>query len=305
MLSNKLKCMILLFCLPFFTKAQSLNDGIFMPKKSFCGGIMLIQDQFKDYWEGTTKRDNANMGTMTMQAIGVMGTYGICDKFNIVATLPYIKTKASAGPMSGWSGIQDLNLGLKYNVFKTNNLDLIAIAGGSLPLSNYVAQHPFAIGTQSKMLYGRAMIHFLNEKGWTAMAQSTYTLRGNIKIDATNYYTDKNVNSNEVAVSDVWQVGAKAGFYSYRFELQGTFERSKTLGGFDVRRNDVMFPAANRQEATRVGFITSYRIKPLADVQVIVSGAYTVAGRNVGQATSWVVGLTKAVNFKKEDNAKQ
>ena len=44
---------------------------------------------------------------------------------------------------------------------------------------------------------------------------------------------------------------------------------------------------------------------PLADVQVVVSGAYTLAGRNVGQATSWGFGLMKALNFKKEDVEKQ
>ena len=301
MLLNKQKCIILLFFIPFFVQAQTLTDGIFMPKKAFCGGALLMQDQFKNYWEGTLKRDNANMGTMSMQAVGIMANYGITDKLNVIASLPYIKTQASAGQMAGWSGIQDLSMGLKYNILKINNLDIVALAGGSIPLTNYVAQHPFAIGTQSKMLFGRALVHYLNDKGWTAAAHSTYTLRSNIKIDGTNYYTDKNVNSNEVAVANTWQVGTRAGFYSYRWAFEGTLERTATLGGFDIRRNDVMFPAANRQEATRIGFIATYRIKPLADVQVVVNGAYTLAGRNVGQATSWAFGLMKALNFKQED----
>ena len=55
------------------------------------------------------------------------------------------------------------------------------------------------------------MVHYLNDAGITATAFGTYTLRSNIKIDATNYYTDKNVNSNEVAVPNVVQVGGRAG----------------------------------------------------------------------------------------------
>ena len=242
------------------------------------------------------------MGTMTMQAVGIMANYGITDKLNVIASVPYIKTKASAGVMAGWSGIQDLTLGLKYNVLKMKNLDIVAIAAGSLPTTNYVAQHPFAIGTQCKMLYGRGMVHYLSDRGLTATAHGSYTLRSNIKIDATNYYTDKNVNSNEVAVSNAWQIGARAGFYSYRWALEGTIERAATTGGFDIRRNDMMFPAANRQEATRIGFAASYRIKQIKDIQIVVDGAYTLAGRNVGQATSWAVGLAKAFDFKKKED---
>lgn len=303
MFFNKYSLLVGALCLSFFAQAQTLNDGIMMPKKAICGGFLFMQDQFTNYWEGTTKRDNANMGKMTMQAVGVMANYGITDKLNVIASLPYVKTQASAGQMAGWSGFQDLTLALKYNILKIKDLDAIAIVGGSLPMTDYIAAHPFAIGTQSKTLFGRAMFHWLAEKGWTATAQGTYTLRSNIKIDGTNYYTDRNVNSNEVAISDTWQIGARAGYYSYRWALEGTFETGKTLGGFDIRRNDAMFPAANRQEATRLGVMASYRIKPLHDIQIVANAAYTVSGRNVGQATSMAVGIMKAFGFNKTENA--
>ncbi len=298
------RMLFILLCasMPSFSFSQTLNDGIFMPKNNFCGGFLLMQDKFENYWEGTTRRNNLNMGTMTMKGIGVMANYGISDNLNIIASVPYVKTQASAGVMSGMSGFQDLTVALKYKALKMNDLSANIIVGGSIPTSNYVAAYPLAIGNQSKTAFGRAMLHYLNPKGFTATAQGTYTLRSNIKIDATNYYTDKNVFSNEVAIADVANFSFRTGYYTHRIAGEAYIEQTKTLGGFDIRRNDMMFPAANKMIATRVGFTGFYRIKPLHDLQVVANVAYTLSGRNVGQATSVALGFMMAFDWSKKEN---
>ncbi len=297
-ISLKYRYTLIAFLLPFFIQAQSLTDGIFMPKNNFCGGVMVAQDQFKDYWEGTTKRQNLNMGTMTMKSVGIMANYGISDKLNIIASLPYVYTQASAGTMSGMSGIQDLTVGLKYKVLKVKDLSANIIVGGSIPTTDYIAAFPLAIGNQSKTLFGRTMLHYLNANGLTVTAQGTYTMRSNIKIDATNYYTDKNIFSNEVAMPNVANISLRAGYYSHRIEAEAYIEHNATLGGFDIRRNDMMFPS-NKMIATRVGITAFYRIKPLHDLQVVANYAYTLNGRNVGQTTSVALGLMMAFDFNK------
>ena len=296
---NKLRYTLLCFLLPFILKAQTLTDGIYMPKQNFCGGIMLMQDKFDNYWEGTTKRNNPNMGTMTMKGIGVMANYGILDNLNIIASLPYMQTKASAGVMSGMSGFQDVTLALKYRMVKVNNLSANVIVGGSLPTTNYVAAFPLAIGNQCKTAFGRILLHFLNENGWTATAQSTYTLRSNIKIDATNYYTDKNIFSNEVAVPNTANMSLRGGYYTYRVAAEAFIERNNTLGGFDIRRNDMMFPS-NKMVSNRIGFTGFYRVKPLRDLQIVANMAYILSGRNVGQATSMGLGFMMNFDFHKK-----
>lgn len=296
---NKLRYTFLCCVIPFIIKAQSLNDGIYMPKQSFCGGIMLMQDQFDNYWEGTTKRNNPNMGTMTMRSLGVMATYGLMDNLNIVATLPYIQTKASAGVLSGMSGLQDLTMGLKYKLLKISDLSANIIVGGSIPTSNYVAAFPLAIGNQSKTAFGRIMLHYLNEKGWTATLQSTSTYRSNIKIDATNYYTDRNIFSNEVSMPNTANVSLRGGYYTHRVAAEAFVERNNTLGGFDIRRNDMMFPS-NKMVSTRIGFTGFYRVKPLHDLQIVANMAYTLSGRNVGQATSLALGFMMAFDWRKK-----
>ena len=290
----------LLFFTPIFAQSQTFTDGILMPKKSICAGVMFTQDAFKDYWEGTTKRDNLNMGTMTFQGVGVMANYGILDNLNVIAMLPYVTTKASAGVLSGWSGVQDLTFGLKYNVLKKDNLDVIATVGGSVPMTNYLAANPLAIGNQSKTLFGRAILHYLNQNGMTVTAQGAYILRGNIKIDATNYYTDRNINSNEVAMGDQFNASIRAGYYTFRSAFEGVFEQNTTLDGFDIRRNDMPFPS-NKMEATRVGVMAHYRIEKLKDLQVVANVFYTINGRNVGQALSTNLGLFMAFDFKKKE----
>jgi hypothetical protein len=49
---------------------------------------------WKNYWEGTLKRENLNLGDLSLQMYSVMGNYGITNKLNVLFGLPYVKTKA-------------------------------------------------------------------------------------------------------------------------------------------------------------------------------------------------------------------
>jgi hypothetical protein len=296
---NKYLSSLGLVFLSVFMNAQTLSDGIFMSKKTICVGIMLSQDKFSDYWEGTKLRDNANMGDMTARAIGAMATYGITDRLNVMANAPYVSTAASAGVMAGMKGVQDLTLGLKFKVFKVKSVDFLISAGGFMPLSDYVAAYPLAIGSGSKGLFGRSILYYQHQKGWAVTAQTAYIARSNIKIDPTNYYTDRNIFSDEVRMDDIFQAGLRAGFYTFRKGLEATLEHSAVQGGYDIRRNDMMFPS-NRQEATRLGLIAHYRIEPLNNLQLLGTANYTLAGRNVGKALSFGLGFTMNFSFVKK-----
>jgi Putative MetA-pathway of phenol degradation len=293
----KNKLFLVLSLSTIVAQAQNFTDGIFMPNRTICAGALVVQDQFDHYWEGTTKRINQNMGVMRMQGIVPMANYGITDKLNVIAMLPYLRTNASAGVMSGWSGFQDMTIGLKYKALKINDFELIGTLSGTVPSNNYVAGHPLAIGNQCKAMIGRAILHYLHPKGWTATAQGGYIARSNIKIDATNYFTTQVINSNEVAMADQTHYSLRAGYYTYRFGIEGIAEQLTTHGGFDIRRNDMMFPS-NKMDATRIGVITHYRIKPLKDLHLVANMSYTLDGRNVGQAVTTQIGAFIAFDFK-------
>ena len=289
---------IILFSLQA-AQAQSFTDGLMMPKNSLCAGVSFGQEKFGKYWEGTLLRESP-VGNQTISSTNFFGNYGIVKNLNVLANVAYMANSADNTPISGMSGLQDITLGLKYQMPIVKNFNAIFVAGGSFPLTNYVAAYPFAIGNQCKTAFGKLMLQYHNvEKGWDFSVQSGYTLRSNIKIDAVDYYTDQFVNSNQVAIPDVMQHQVRGGYCTYRFILEAVGTLYQTLGGFDMRRQDMPFPS-NKQESTRVGLFSAYRIKPLADVQVMGSVMYAVAGRNTGQSITYSFGLFKNFGFTKE-----
>ena len=98
--------------------AQTDIDAIMMEKNAFCVGPMYSYSSWKNYWEGTLKRNNQNLGTVSTQMFSVMGIYGISRKLNVLFSVPYVKTKASAGTLHGDKGFQDLSLFVKWMPLK-------------------------------------------------------------------------------------------------------------------------------------------------------------------------------------------
>src|SRR5687768_14399025 len=142
--------------------AQTEIDGIMMTKNNLCVGPMYGYSSWKNYWEGTRKRENLNLGRVSTHMYSIMGNYGISNKLNILFAVPYVTTKSSAGTLHGLKGFQDGSLWIKWMpIEKTigkGNLTVYGITGVSAPLSNYVADFlPLSIGLRSKSFSLRAM----------------------------------------------------------------------------------------------------------------------------------------------------
>src|SRR5688572_13986588 len=133
----------LMLLLPVIGIAQTDIDAIMMEKNAFCVGPGYSYSSWKNYWEGTKKRENLNLGTVSTQMFAVMGNYGVSNKLNVLFNVPYVVTKASAGTLRGQRGMQDLSLMLKYRAINkkiyNNRIALIGLLGGSIPLSKYTA----------------------------------------------------------------------------------------------------------------------------------------------------------------------
>src|SRR6187551_137938 len=108
--------------------AQTDIDAVMMEKNAFCIGPMFGYSSWTNYWEGTSKRENLNLGDLSTQMYSVMGNYGITNKLNVLFGLPYVKTKASAGQLNGQEGVQDLSLWVKWKAYSKK------IASGRLSL---------------------------------------------------------------------------------------------------------------------------------------------------------------------------
>jgi hypothetical protein len=297
---------------PVLSMAQTDIDAIMMEKNALCIGPSYTYSTWKNYWEGKLKRENLNLGNVSTQMFGLMGTYGVTKKLNILFGVPYVMTKASAGTLHGNKGIQDLSLFVKYSPYKTkigNGIfTVFAIGGFSTPLTNYVADYlPLSIGLHSTNLMARGMADY-QLGNYFVTGSATYVYRSNVDIDRTGYYTTGAHLTDEVYMPDVATFNLRFGYRSYHLIAEAVFNNMTTLGGFDITRNN-MPSLGNRMNATTGGINIKYTPAFAPRLSLVGGGNYVLKGRNVGQALTVDAAIFYVLNLghkeKKDTNNNQ
>ncbi len=273
-------------------KAQTDVDAIMMNKNVLCAGAMYSYGSWKNYWEGTFKRNNENMGTVSTQMIGVMGNYGITNKINFLFSLPYVQTKATSGTLKGMKGVQDLSLMVKWMPF-------LKKLGNKQFISDYVADFlPMSIGLHSRNAMIRGMVDY--QKGnFFATASGMYMYRSNVEIDRTSYYDSEMHLTNMVDMPNVIGYNVRSGYRSNAWIIEGVLENMTTLKGYDIRKNDMPF-LTNKMIATMAGVNFKYSMSVVPGLELIAGARYTLRGRNMGQSTIFNGGVFYIMNFSKK-----
>lgn len=275
--------------------AQTDIDAIMMAKNNFCVGAMYGYSSWKNYWEGTFKRDNENLGTVSTQMIGVMGNYGITNKLNFLFGVPYVKTNASMGTLQGAQGVQDLSLWLKWmplekKIGKKTTYAVYGVGGFSTPLSNYQGDYlPLALGLHSTNLTGR-LIADIQHGDFFVTASGTYVYRNNITINRDAYYTTSMHYTNKVDMPNVVSTQLRTGYRTSRWIAEALLDYRNTIGGFDIRKNDMPFPS-NNMDWTSLGVNLKYTFKKVPGLSLVGGVNYVLHGRNVGQSTMFNGGV--------------
>ena len=78
-----------------------------------------------------------------------------------------------------------------------------------------------------------------------------------------------------------------------------SYLQQNTLGGGDIRRQDMPF-VSNQMNFYKLGGLVMYNLPNVKNLVVRLSGTYVIAGRNVGQASSFMAGLLYTFHFSKE-----
>jgi len=299
------------FCLAVtLAKAQTVDDAVMMDKKQWCNGLTYMHSSWKEYWEGTTKRQNKNLGTVTTQSLMLMSNYGISDKVNVLVTVPYIWTNASAGTLQGMKGFQDIELDVKYEFYQTKigkgKLSLIAVGGFSTPLTDYEKDFlPMSIGLGSTNFSGRLTADFQHGIFFTTLS-SSFVWKSDVTIDRTSYYTDHIVYSNKVDMPNQLYSNLLIGIRKSNLTVQGVIMNMYTFGGSDIRKNDMPF-AANQMNMTTLGAHVKYFLPWVPNLEVIGGADFVVdipqlniAGRNVGQSSTYTAGLYYVLSLNKK-----
>jgi hypothetical protein len=283
--------------------SQTDIDGIMMEKNGLCIGPMAGYSSWKNYWEGTLKRENLNLGRVSTTMYSIMGNYGITNKLNVLFGLPYVKTKASAGQLNGQRGLQDASLWVKWKTYTrkmgSGRLSLIAIGGFSFPASEYTGDFlPMSIGLESKNLSLRGMADY-QRGSWFGTISGTYVFRSNIKLDRDAYYTTEMHYTDEVEMPNVFTANLRLGYRDKGLIAEAFLDEMKTLGGFDITRNNMPFPS-NEMNATRVGFNFKYDMPFHRQLSLTGNVFTTIAGRNMGQATGFNAGIFYVLDLSKK-----
>jgi hypothetical protein len=284
-------------------RGQTMDDSLMMPKNALCTGFTYQRNAWDQYWEGSLRRENGNIGKVTTQSVSWMGNYGITNRLNVIAMLPYVWTGASQGVLHGMKGVQDLTVAVKYNALDTaftsrGSLRTIFVGSVGLPASDYTPDFlPLSIGSASRSLSGRAILHFQARPGWFVRGTGAYTWRGNVTLDRPAYYTDGELFlSDQVAMPDVFDYTASAGYLGDRLHAPVYFTQQYTRGGSDIRRQDMPF-VSNRMNHSKVGASVQYWLPRSRALSVKLEANHTLEGRNVGKSTTLAAGVFYIFRF--------
>ena len=300
-LSRTMRASFLVAASAFSARAQMPADGLMTPKRVVNVGAIYAYDSWDHYWEGMLKRTNGNIGTVTTRSIAWVGEYGVTDRLGLMATLPYVRTHASQGVLHDLSGLQDLTLAAKYRLLTTGPtsrgaFSAFVVGTAAIPVSDYTPDaYPLSIGTGGGRATGHLTLSFQSTSAWFVNASSAYTWCRNVRLNRSSYYTDGQLYlTNEVAMPNVLNVTLNTGVSRGRWRIPVSLVQQRTLGGGDIRRQDVPF-VSNRMDFVKLEGGVTYELPKNTSIRF--GAAHVLSGRNVGQSTTLASGLFYAFHL--------
>jgi len=301
MLTRKLQLLTLVVVGASSAGAQTSDDELMIPKRTLAAGLFYAHDSWDQYWEGTLKRTNGNIGTLTTQSTTLIGAYGVTERLGLIASLPYIRTHASQGVLHDLGGFQDLNLTAKFRLLGTGPtrhgaLNAFVAARAAVPVGDYTPDfYPLSIGTAGRRASGHLTLDYQSNSVWFANASAAYMWCSNVRLNRNAYYTNGQLYlTNEVVMPNVLDYTLSAGFNRGNWRIPFSLVQQRTLGGGDIRRQDVPF-VSNRMNFVRLGGGVMYGLPKNFAVQL--GAAHVLSGRNVGQSTTFTSGLMYALHL--------
>jgi hypothetical protein len=281
-----------------------------VPRKTLFAGILYTHDSWDHYWEGSLYRVNGNIGKVTTQTTMWTGTFGILDRLNVIANVPYVWTNASQGVLSGMSGWQDVTLAAKYRIVKkalgdTGYVSAFGVVSGGFPMTDYQPDfQPLSIGLGASRISGRFTANYLHNRGWCLTGTAAYTWQSDVTIDAPYYFTNNQLFlTNNVKMPDVVDYSISPGYVKNGLMAEVTFSKMITQGGAnvgDIRRQDMPF-ISNRFISSRIGGMVMHPlpIRKLKSLSLRAEYSYVIAGRNVGQSSTVALGLFETLSLRR------
>ena len=295
---------LLVAAVPLLAQAQTIDDGFLVARRTLFTGNLYTHDSWDEYWEGRLKRSNGNLGRVSTQTNIWYADYGVNDRLNLIAAVPFIWTHASPGVLHDMKGLQDITVAAKYNFLekrleKHGSLRAFAVVSGTFPLTNYEPDfQPLSIGNQSQRVSGRFTLNYEADRGWFVNGSSAFTWRDSVTLDRPYYYTDGHLFLTDVVdMPDVFDYVVSGGCRKRVRMANVFFSQQRTQGGGEIRRQDMPF-ISNHINYSRVGATLMYPVPKLENLAFQFAFGYTVDGRNAGQSTTYTTALLYTLHFR-------
>ena len=281
--------------------AQTPTDGLMMPKGDICFLLNYEYGEFDHYWEGETLRKNGTIAQVQRRTAMVMAAYGVTKRLDVYAGLPYVTTTSTTpngGKFAGTSGIQDLTLGLKYEVLRKKGEKGEWTAFGSVtfstPASNYLSDYqPYSLGIGAPQLAWRGLTEYELNNGFYLRAIGGYIWKGYTEAEREYYYNNGSYYTSWMDVPSAWVYEAVLGkwFANKSLRVELSYNSSRSTSGDDIRAYNAPQPT-NKVDMDRVGVFAQYFFKKPKGLGLVASYSRVVDGRNAPEMAAISAGVT-------------
>ncbi|HZV13487.1 MAG TPA: transporter [Candidatus Kapabacteria bacterium] len=277
--------------------AQTPTDAFMMPPGQICLAALYSNSSWSQYWQGTQKLTNGNVGTLTTQTITPMFALGVIDNVNVLAGINYISSQPSSGTLIGTAGWQDAGVWVKYEplnrTFGPGTIHGLATFGFSAPVGNYVPEYPYSIGLGCTNTSLTGILEYDHESGVYVRGYAGYNERGITTISEDYYFTTQQYYSNQVIIPEALNYAFTAGYRpaNGQWFAEAFYNGQHTNGGFDIRPWQAPFPS-NQMNYSLIGADGHYFPPVLKGLGVLAEVSDVIDGRNVGQSFTVTGGLT-------------
>ncbi|MEM6721904.1 MAG: hypothetical protein AAF611_21430 [Bacteroidota bacterium] len=256
---------IMLVGFSFSGMAQGIISGFYNQKGTATLVLGAGFEDSKNYFIGREKSDLSR----NLYSISIFGIYGINDRLNVQASLPYL----SSGEQSG---LQDAQVFLKYKVFawqkETAKWELSSGTGFSTNVSNYRLGGLNDLGQRAKIIESRALLHYQQNSGWFANVQSGFSFKFE-EVPNSFPFTFKFGKASAKNYFDFW--------YDFQY----------AFGGIDYRGTP--FPQNFQEFGVTYHKVGGTYHFPLSKKSgIYISPSYVITGRNVFQGFAYHAGFT-------------
>jgi len=303
-MKNQFRMMILLFGglnLYAIGFAQTPSDALLMPKNELCLLLQYEYGQFDHYWEGENLRKNGTIAQVQRRNILAMAAYGITNKLNVYAGLPYVRTNSTipnGGKLAGASGLQDWMIALKYEVLRQKRDKSEWTTFGSLtfsaPASNYLSDYqPYSLGIGAPQLAWRIITEYEWNNGLYLRGQGGFIWKGYTEIEREYYYNDGSYYSSWMDVPNAWTYQLVVGkwFSEKSLRVEVNYLSSQSTSGDDIRAYNAPQPT-NNVDIQQVGVFAQYFFKKPKGLGLVTSFTKVINGRNAPKMSAFNFGVT-------------